>query len=55
MKFLDALQIVLIVLKILGIIKASWFMVLIPFWIVLAFVLLYVIMSLHDGDWGGIK
>lgn len=52
MKFLDALQIVLIVLKILGIIKASCFMVLIPFWIVLAITLVYVIWSLKDNDWG---
>lgn len=40
MDFLDTLQIVLIVLKIIGVIKASWFVVLIPFWIVLVLVLL---------------
>lgn len=52
MKFLDALQIVLIVLKILGIIKASWFMVLIPIWIVLALTLVYVIWSLRTINGG---
>lgn len=51
MKFLDALQIALIVLKILGIIKDSWFIVLIPLWIVLALTLVYVIWSLKDNDW----
>ena len=40
MDFLDTLQIVLIVLKIIGVIKASWFVVLIPFWITLVLVLL---------------
>ena len=40
MGFLNILQIVLIILKIIGVIKASWGMVLIPFWITLVLVLL---------------
>lgn len=48
--FWGLLQIVFIVLKILGIINWSWWLVLIPVWIsVLSFLIVFIIMFIASG------
>lgn len=43
---LDVVQIVLIILKICGVITAPWYMVLIPLWISLTLIVIYLIIIL---------
>ena len=43
---LDVVQIVLIILKICGVITAPWHIVLIPLWISLTFIVIYLIVIL---------
>jgi len=48
--FLGLLQIVFIVLKILGVVNWSWWLVFIPVWIsVLSFLIIFIIMLIVSG------
>lgn len=44
---LGVVQIVFIILKLVGVINWSWWAVLIPLWITIAIIVLYVIVVLH--------